>query len=103
MYFYYKPFKEVNMAQITLSARIDAKDKERFDAFCDHVGLTASAAINMFVKNVIQTHRLPFEVREPDPFYSEKNMQFLEEGIAALNAGKGVVKTMEELEAMENE
>ena len=38
----------------------------------------------------ISEHRIPFVVREPDAVYSAKNMKFLEEGIAALNAGKGV-------------
>ncbi|MBR3670704.1 MAG: type II toxin-antitoxin system RelB/DinJ family antitoxin [Fibrobacter sp.] len=78
------------MAQATISARIDAEDKERFDRFCNNVGLSSSAAIYMFIKNVINEHRIPFVVREPDAVYSAKNMKFLEEGIAALNAGKGV-------------
>ncbi|MBO7550993.1 type II toxin-antitoxin system RelB/DinJ family antitoxin [uncultured Fibrobacter sp.] len=79
------------MAQATISARIDAEDKERFDRFCNNVGLSSSAAIYMFIKNVINEHRIPFVVREPDAVYSAKNMKFLEEGIKALNAGKGVV------------
>lgn len=78
------------MAQATISARISAEDKERFDRFCDNVGLSSSAAIYMFIKNVINEHRIPFEIREPDPFYNAKNMEFLKEGVAALNAGKGV-------------
>jgi len=78
------------MAQATISARIDAEDKERFDRFCNNVGLSSSAAIYMFIKHVINEHRIPFVVREPDAVYSAKNMKFLEEGIAALNAGKGV-------------
>ena len=78
------------MAQATISARIDAEDKERFDRFCNNVGLSSSAAIYMFIKNVINEHRIPFVIREPDAVYSAKNMKFLEEGIAALNAGKGV-------------
>ena len=78
------------MAQATISARIDAEDKERFDRFCNNVGLSSSAAIYMFIKNVINEHRIPFVVREPDAVYSAKTMKFLEEGIAALNAGKGV-------------
>ena len=77
------------MAQATISARIDAEDKERFDRFCNNVGLSSSAAIYMFIKNVISEHRIPFVVREPDAVYSAKNMKFLEEGNAALNAGKG--------------
>ena len=45
------------MAQATVSARIDSKDKEKFDKFCDNVGLSTSAAIYMFIKNVINEHR----------------------------------------------
>lgn len=90
------------MAQATISARISAEDKERFDRFCDNVGLSSSAAIYMFIKNVINEHRIPFEVREPDTFYNAKNMEFLKESLAELNSGKVVVKTMAELESMEN-
>ena len=34
--------------------------------------------------------RIPFEV-SADPFYSESNMEHLRRGIAALNAGRGVM------------
>ena len=57
--------KESLMAQATVSARIDSKDKESFDKFCSNVGLSTSAAIYMFVKNVIQERSMPFAVREP--------------------------------------
>ena len=90
------------MAQATVSARIDKEDKDRFDRFCNNVGLSTSPAIYMFIKNVVNEHRLPFEVREPGAFYSAKNMEYLKGGIDELNSGKVVVKTMEELEAMEN-
>ena len=87
-----------------VSARIDSKDKERFDEFCNNVGLSASAAINMFIKSVINEHRIPFEVREPTARYNAKanDIEALKKGIEQLNAGKGIVKTLEELEAMEN-
>jgi len=78
------------MAQATISARVDSKDKERFDKFCKNVGISTSAAIYMFVKNVINEHKIPFEVREPQAAYNAKNMEFLKEGIEALNSGKGV-------------
>ena len=92
------------MAQATVSARIDSKDKERFDEFCNNVGLSTSAAIYMFIKNVINEHRIPFEIREPSARYNAKanDIEALKKGIEQLNAGKGIVKTMEELEAMEN-
>ena len=62
------------MAQATISARIDSKDKESFDKFCSNVGLSTSAAIYMFVKNVINERRIPFEVREPSPRYNEHEL-----------------------------
>ena len=77
------------MALATISARIDADDKRIFDSFCSSVGLSSSAALNMFVKKVIREHRIPFEI-ECDPFYSESNMRVLRDGIAQLNAGKGI-------------
>ena len=77
------------MALATVSARIDAEDKRIFDSFCSSVGLTSSAALNIFVKKVIREHRIPFEI-EADPLYSESNMRVLREGIAQLNAGKGI-------------
>ena len=83
------------MALATVSARIDAEDKRLFDCFCSSVGLTSSAALNLFVKKVIREHRIPFEI-EADPFYSESNMRFLREGIAQLNSGRGVEHELEE-------
>lgn len=91
------------MAQATISARVDSKDKERFDKFCENVGISTSAAIYMFVKNVINEHKIPFEIREPQAAYNAKNMAFLKESAEELNSGKVVVKTMEELESTENE
>lgn len=76
------------MAQATISARIDSNDKAQFDRFCEDVGLTTSVVLNVFVKKVIREQRIPFTI-ESDPFYSETNMAFLRESIAALNSGKG--------------
>ena len=77
------------MALSTVSARIDSEDKLMFDRFCNSVGLTSSAALNIFVKKVIREHRIPFEI-DCDPFYSESNMRHLREGISQLDAGNGV-------------
>lgn len=46
--------------------------------------------------------RIPFDV-SIDPFYSKSNMKAINESIKELEEGKVVVKTLEELEAMENE
>lgn len=78
------------MSQSTISARIDSNDKLEFDKFCENVGLTTSALLNVFVKKVIREQRIPFTI-ESDSFYSASNMEFLKEGIKQLNAGNGVM------------
>ncbi len=87
----------------TLSVRMDSEVKKEFISWCNAVGLNASTAMNLFVKNVLKNRKLPFEVGDEDPFYSEANMAFLEEAIKGIEEGKVVVKTMKELEAMANE
>ena len=77
------------MALSTLTSRIDENDKEMFLAFCDSAGLSASAAINMFVKTVNREHRIPFEIRVDDPFYSASNQRHLLKSVQELKAGKG--------------
>lgn len=49
------------MAQATLTARVDEKDKINFDAFCSNVGLNTSTAINLFVKAVLRENRIPLK------------------------------------------
>ena len=77
------------MALSTLTSRVDENDKEKFISFCDSAGLTASAAINMFVKAVNREHRIPFEIKVDDPFYSASNQQHLLKSVQELKAGKG--------------
>ena len=50
------------MALSTITSRVDATDKEAFDAFCHDVGMNASTAINMFIKAVLREGQLPFNI-----------------------------------------
>lgn len=77
------------MAQTTLSIRMDENLKRDFDKICDDLGMTMTTAVTMLAKKMTREHRLPFEA-SADPFYSESNLAHLREGIAALNAGRGV-------------
>lgn len=80
------------MAQSTISARIDSKDKTDFDSFCKNVGLSASTAINLFVKAVLRENRIPFDIAtSPDPFYSETNQAYILKSMQELRNGKGHV------------
>ena len=46
-----------------VSVRMEDETKRKFETFCDSVGITVSAAVNMFVKMTIREDRLPFDVK----------------------------------------
>ena len=80
----------VLMAQSTISARIDSKDKSDFDRFCNNAGLSASTAINLFVKAVLRENRIPFDIAaSPDPFYNTANQEYVLKSVKELRDGKG--------------
>ena len=89
------------MPQTTITARVDARDKANFDAFCSNVGLNTSTAINLFVKAVLRENRIPFEISQiQDPFFSEENMNYVKKSVQELRSGKG---TPHELIEADNE
>ena len=92
------------MAQANLTIRLDNSDKKMFSVICKSMGLTISAAYNVFTKAVIRCRKIPFEIEaEPDDgFYNPANIKYLEELKRLDDQGqlKFVTKTLEELEAM---
>ena len=77
------------MALSTITARVDENDKVNFDTFCSSVGLTSSAAINIYVKTVLRERRIPFEIKQEDPFFSLDNQAYVLKSVKELRAGKG--------------
>ena len=76
------------MAQtVNVNFRLDEADKKKMESVCSELGLSMSAAFTIFAKKVGREHRIPFEV-SVDPFYSESNISYLEEKLAAYKAGK---------------
>lgn len=90
------------MAQTTINVRIDENTKHQLEKFCDETGFTISSLFNVFSKTVVREQRIPFEI-QLDPFFSKTNMEAIKKSIKEINEGKTVVKTIEELEKMENE
>jgi len=68
---------------------MDEDLKKRMERLCDELGMNLTTAFTIFAKKATRENRIPFEV-DADPFYSDSNLQFLRQGIAALNEGKGV-------------
>ena len=50
------------MAQTNVNIRMDEATKIAFDKFCDEIGLSVSAAFNIFAKTVVREQRIPFEL-----------------------------------------
>lgn len=90
------------MAQTLVNFRIDENTKKEMEELCDELGITMTTALNIFIKKMTREKRIPFDV-SVDPFYSESNIKAIEESIKQLKEGKVVVKTIEELEEMEDE
>ncbi len=86
------------MALSTLTARVDEADKANFDSFCSSVGLTTSAAINLYVKAVLRERRIPFEIKQEDPFFSAENQAYVLKSVEELRNGKGTVHDLIEVE-----
>ena len=78
------------MAQTTVSVRMDEDLKREFDAVCNDLGLSMTAAIIILAKKMTREKRIPFEV-SVDPFYSEENMARLRKSIAQMEATGGPV------------
>jgi DNA-damage-inducible protein J len=86
---------------VNVTIRLDRNIKEQAEDMFNSFGMNMSTAINVFIRQSLRLGKMPFSIS--DPFYSEKNQARLRESIAQYKAGKVVVKTMEELEAMEDE
>ena len=89
------------MAQSVVSVRMDETLKRDFDAVCNELGMSMSTVVNVLAKKMTREKRVPFEV-SIDPFFSDLNMQALNESIREKDQGKVVVKTMSELDEMAN-
>jgi len=51
------------MANTTnVNIRMDAELKRQFEAFCADMGLTMTAAFNIFAKKAVREYRIPFEI-----------------------------------------
>ena len=88
----------------TVSLRFDDEMKRQLDEMCDEMGMNLTTFFMIYAKKALRDRRIPFEVAAPlDPFYLYSNMEQLRKADQQVRNGQVVVKTMEELEAMERE
>lgn len=72
------------MAQINL--RVDDEVKKQAELVCNDIGISLSSAINIYLKKLGREYRIPFDV-SVDPFYSKKNIEYLEEKFSEYKKG----------------
>ena len=90
------------MAQVLVNIRMDEDLKKSMERICKSLGMNMTTAFTIFAKKMSREQRIPFEV-SIDPFYSDKNMAAINKAADQIERGQVVVKTIEELEAMEDE
>ena len=53
------------MAQVSMTVRVDSKQKKLFDELCSQFGMSANTAMNVFVNAVVRNRCIPFEISAP--------------------------------------
>jgi DNA-damage-inducible protein J len=87
------------MAQAMVNFRMDENLKKEMEQTCQDMGMSMTTAFTIFAIKVSKERRIPFEVAaDPDPFYSEANMNRLRKAIADVQSGKATLKEHELIE-----
>jgi len=88
------------MAQTNLTIRIDEGIKREAEIVFERIGLTTSAAINVFIRQVVRTQAIPFELKAYDDYFNEYNMKRILHSIEQSKSGQVITKTLADLEEM---
>lgn len=87
----------------TVTLRFDDAMKKELDEMVDEMGMNLTTFFMVYAKRALRDRKIPFDITAPaDPFYSDSNMERLTHSVAQANSGKLIVKSIEELESMEN-
>lgn len=75
------------MAQAMVNFRMESSLKKNMEETCKMLGLSMTSAFTMFAAKVSREKRIPFEI-SIDPFYSERNISYLNNIITDIETGK---------------
>ena len=53
------------MSQSAFTIRLDSDLKTQFDSLCEEFGMSANTAFNIFVRQVVRSRRIPFNIEAP--------------------------------------
>jgi DNA-damage-inducible protein J len=87
------------MAQAMVNFRMDEGLKSSMEQVCKEMGMSMTTAFTIFASKVSKDRRIPFDISaDPDPFYSEANMNRLRKAIADVESGKAKLTEHELIE-----
>ncbi len=88
----------------TISIRLDDEEKKELEEMCISMGMSISTFYMLYTKKALRDRCIPFEITAPkDPFYSATNIKQLKKADQQIRNGQVIEKSLEELEALENE
>ena len=88
------------MALSNVSFRMEEDLKVAMKETCNELGMDMTTAFVIYAKKLTREKRIPFDVAV-DPFYDESNREALRKSMKQLREGRTVIKTMDDLKAME--
>ncbi|MBO8415073.1 MAG: type II toxin-antitoxin system RelB/DinJ family antitoxin [Proteobacteria bacterium] len=91
----------------SLQIKIDKELLRQAREICSEMGLDLPTAVRMFICQLVRERGLPFTPsaapREEELFYSPQNLAHIYKGLQDIQEGRGITKTLEELQAMEQQ
>jgi len=85
------------MAQVSMTVRMDAQLKHKFDALCAQLGMSANTAMNVFANAVVQTQSIPFRIGIYKPDYEDEALKRFRQYKAKLAASDQPELTLDEI------
>ncbi|PIR86937.1 MAG: type II toxin-antitoxin system antitoxin, RelB/DinJ family [Candidatus Harrisonbacteria bacterium CG10_big_fil_rev_8_21_14_0_10_49_15] len=78
----------MNKSQSQIQVRIDSKTKKEASNTLSELGLDLSSAIKLFLRSVIVTQSIPFDIRTKNGFTRAQERKILKETEMAIKHGK---------------
>ena len=84
---------------INVNIRVDEELKKQSEALLAEMGLNMTTAVNIFLRQVVRTGKIPFEITaKQDDFYNPTNLKVLRKAIDGLEKGLGTVHELIEVD-----
>lgn len=84
---------------INVNIRVDEELKKQAESLLSDMGLNMTTAVNIFLRQVLRTGGIPFEITtRTDDFYNPVNQQKLHNSIERLEKGLGTEHDLVEVD-----